>query len=108
MFDSGTRNTYVTLSIARFLTTTSLAWPVRTRLNDDVKVTKTSAILHAEIEGHPISTHAFVVDEIEINAEGKRIEILFGALAMKLWSIRPIPDENRLDLTHYPEVFVEY
>jgi hypothetical protein len=43
-----------------------------------------------------------VIDEIGQDEEGKPIEILFGALAMQQWGIRPVPDEERLDLTHYP------
>jgi hypothetical protein len=27
---------------------------------------------------------------------------------MQRWGIRPVPDEERLDMTHYPEEFVEY
>jgi hypothetical protein len=108
LFDTGMRNTYVSVSIAKVLTTTSVVRPVRTRLSDEVKETHTSAILNAEVDGHAISTHAFVVDHIETDAEGRPVEIFFGALAMKQWGILPIPDENRLDLTHYPEVFVEY
>ena len=52
--------------------------------------------------------HALVVDEIGKDEEGKPIEILFGALAMKQWGIRPVPDEERLDLSHYPDEFVEF
>ncbi len=28
-------------------------------------------------------------------------------LALQQWGIRPISDEERLDLSHYPEEFVE-
>jgi hypothetical protein len=49
-----------------------------------------------------------VIDRIGRDEEGIRIEILFGALAMQQWSIRPIPDTERLDLTHYPEEFIEF
>jgi hypothetical protein len=31
-----------------------------------------------------------------------------GKLAMQQWGIRPVPDEERLDLTHYPKEFVEF
>jgi len=64
--------------------------------------------LHARVDGHQISTLALVIDEIGRDEDGKPIEILFGALAMQQWGIRPIPDEERLDLTHYPEEFVEF
>jgi len=29
-------------------------------------------------------------------------------LALRQWGIRPVPDEGRLDLSHYPEEFVEF
>ena len=49
-----------------------------------------------------------MIDQIGKDEDGKPIEILFGALAMQHWGIRPVPDEERLDLSHYPEVFVEF
>lgn len=73
-----------------------------------MKETNTGAVLNADIEGHSISTYALVIDEIGKDEDGKPIEILFGALAMQQWGIRPIPDEEKLDLSHYPEEFVEF
>jgi len=57
-----------------------------------------------------------VVDEIGNDETGKPIEILFGALAMQQWGIRLIPEpvlseverQEKLDLSHYPEEFVEF
>lgn len=66
------------------------------------------ALLEAEVEGRLISTHAMVIDEIGNDEDGTPIEILFGALAMQQWGIRPIPDEEKLDLSHYPEEFLEF
>lgn len=108
LFDTGARNTYVTPSVARVLQTSTTAHAFKTALGGAVKETNTSAILEAEIEGHPISTHALVIDEIGKDENGTSIEILFGALAMQQWGIRPVSDEERLDLTHYPEEFVEF
>ena len=73
-----------------------------------MKETNTGAVLNADIEGHSISTHALVIPEIGKDEDGKPIEILFGALAMQQWGIRPVPNEERLDLSHYPEEFVEF
>ncbi len=73
-----------------------------------MKETNTEAFLHAEIQGHSISTHALVINEIGRDEDGTPIEILFGALAMQQWGIRPVPDEEKLDLTHYPEEFIEF
>ena len=44
------------------------------------------------VEGLPIRTNARVLEEIGSDEEGKRIEILIGALAMQEWGIRLIPD----------------
>jgi len=49
-----------------------------------------------------------VLDNIGADDDGREIEILFGAIAMQQWGIRPVSDEERLDLTHYPEEFVEF
>lgn len=108
LFDTGARNTYVSPSVAQVLKTSSRRHAFRMALGGEVKETKTSAILEAEIEGHPIATHALVIEEIGKDEDGKPIEILFGALAMQQWGIRPIPDEERLDLSHYPDEFVEF
>jgi len=108
LFDIGARNSYVIPSVAQVLKTSTMAHAFKTALGGGIKETKTSAILEAEIQGHPIATHALVIDEIGNDEDGKPIEILFGALAMQQWGIRPVPDEEKLDLSHYPDEFVEF
>jgi len=108
LFDTGARNTYVTSTVAKGLKTSVKPRTIRTALGGEIKETNTAAILEAEIEGHPISTHALVIDEIGKDENCTPIEILFGALAMQQWGIRPVPDEERLDLSHYPQEFVEF
>jgi len=108
LFDTGARNTYVVPAVARLLTTAKAHQPIRTALGGQVQQTDVTALLQAEIEGHQISTHALVVDRIGADEDGQPIAILFGALAMQQWGIRPIPDEERLDLSHYPDEFVEF
>jgi len=108
MFDTGARNTYVVPAVAQRLSTSKAPRPIRTAFRGQIKQTDTTAVLQAEIEGRQISTHAMVVDEIGLDEDGKPIDILLGALAMQQWGIRPLPDEERLDLSHYPEEFVEF
>jgi hypothetical protein len=31
----------------------------------------------------------------------------FGALAMQQWGIRPLPDQEKLDMSHYSSDFLE-
>ena len=73
-----------------------------------MKKASKAALLVADVEGHIISTNAYVINEIGHDEEGKAIDVLFGALAMQQWGIRLVPKEERLDLTHYPKEFVEY
>jgi len=108
LFDTGARNTYVIPVVAKMLTTSEMPRPIRSAIGGGVKVTRRTALLQAEVEGRKISTHAMVVDEIGNDEDGRAIEILFGALAMQQWGIRPVPDEEKLDFSHYPEEFVEF
>ncbi|MHC4503735.1 MAG: hypothetical protein ACYTFI_10550 [Planctomycetota bacterium] len=108
LFDTGARNTYVIPAVADLLVTTEAATPFRTALGGTVKEAKKRAVLEAEVEGHPISTHAMVLDEIGTDEDGRPIEILFGALAMQQWGIRPVPDEEKLDLSRYTDEFIEF
>jgi len=108
LFDSGARNTYVIPSVAEVLKTSATPRTIRTALGGGVKETNTEAVLHAEIEGHSVSTYALVIEEIGKDEDGNPIEILFGALAMQQWGIRLNPAEKKLDLSHYPDEFLEF
>jgi hypothetical protein len=108
LFDSGARNTYVIPSAAESLKTSPTPRTIRTVRGGTVRETTRVALLEGEIEGHPFSTHALVIDEIGNDKDGKPIEILFGALAMQQWGIRLNPTEEKLDLSHYPDEFVEF
>jgi hypothetical protein len=64
--------------------------------------------LVGKLEGRPIEVDAYVLDEIGRDDDGRPIDLVFGALAMQRWCIRLVPDEERLDLTHYPAEFTEF
>ena len=108
LFDTGARRTYIIPAVARLLKTSLAPETFRPALGGAVHETNTQAILNARIEGRPISTSAWVINEIGQDEDGKDIEILFGALAMQEWGIRLIPDEERLDLSRYSRDFVEF
>jgi len=108
LFDTGARNTYVVPEVASTLATSRVERPFRSALGGAVREAHETALLECEVEGRPVSVHAMVVDEIGRDDKGTLIEILFGALAMQQWGIRPVPDEERLDLSHYPDEFVEF
>ena len=108
LFDTGARNTYIVPKVASQLVTSKIEKPFRSALGGGVKEAKEMALLESEVEGHRISTHAMVIDSIGNDEDGTPIEILFGALAMQQWGIRLIPEQEKLDLSHYPEEFLEF
>ena len=108
LFDSGARNTYIVPEVAAGLSTTTLPRPTYTKLGGETKVSSQASVLTGEVQGKPFHTEAMVIDRIGVDEEGKEIEILFGALAMQQWGIRLVPAEEKLDLSHYPEEFVEF
>jgi hypothetical protein len=108
LFDSGARNSYIVPAVAALVPTSKVEQPFRSRLGGSVKESKETAHLEALVEGHRISFHAMVIDNIGNDETGTPIEILIGALAMQQWGIRLIPAEEKLDLTHYPEEFLEF
>lgn len=108
LFDSGARNTYVTPSVAQMLKTSPTPRTIHTALGGGIKDTNTAAVLNANIEGRAVSTHALVIENIGRDEDGNPIEILFGALAMQQWGIKFNPPEEKLDLTNYPDEFVEF
>ena len=108
LFDSGSRNTYVTSEVAENLMVSEPPEPLHTALGGSVRAITQTAVLNGKLEGRPISTHAMVVDRIGLDENGKPIDILFGALAMQQWGIRLVPEAEKIDLSHYPEEFVEF
>lgn len=108
LFDSGARNTYVIPTVAEILKTSATPRTIRTALGGTVKEINRAALLEGEIQGYSFSTHAMVIEEIGNDEDGNKIEVLFGALAMQQWGIRLNPAEEKLDLSHYPEEFVEF
>jgi len=108
LFDTGARNTYIVPRVAALLTTSALQKPIRTGPGGKVRDVNRAAVLDAEVQGCRISTHAMVVDDIGNDEDGKPIEVLFGALAMQQWGFRPVPDEERLDMSHFSQEFVEF
>src|SRR2546421_4902741 len=108
LFDSGARNTYIVPEVAALLSPVQSSHPFRAALGGSVQETSTTAVLDAEVEGHPISTHAMVIDHIGLDDDGKPIEVLLGSLAMQQWGIRLNPEQEAIDLTHYPNEFLEF
>lgn len=58
--------------------------------------------------GHQLHFEANVVEEIGKDEDGRRIEVLFGALAMQAWGLKRDPPRERLDWSHFSTDLVEF
>jgi len=108
LFDSGAKNTYVSAEAAQGLSRTHLPVPRPAGIGGRVRHAAEICVLVGSLQGKIIEVDAYVLDEIGVDEEGHSIDILFGALAMQKWGIRLVPEEERLDLSHYPEEFTEF
>ena len=108
LFDSGSRNTYISRQAAQGLALKDLSVPAKAVLDGKSHEIAQICPLEAEIEGHSVDTLARVIDDIGADEHGRPIEILFGALSMQEWGIRLDLRNERLDWTHYSKEFVEY
>lgn len=108
LFDSGARNTYVIPEVAAHLAIAHLPQPTVTKLGGETKVSTQATVLVGQIAGKPFHTEAMVIDSIGPDEDGRPIEVIFGALAMRQWGIRLIPETEELDLSHYPSEFLEF
>lgn len=109
LFDSGAEKTYVLHEVAapfgprRFRP----AWPAL--LGGAAHKIDHDCILEAVVDGKVVRVRAYVIDRIGMDKKTQRpFEVLFGALAMQEWNIELDLKRERLDMSHYPDEFVEF
>ncbi|MBI4678811.1 MAG: hypothetical protein HY748_14630 [Elusimicrobia bacterium] len=108
LFDTGARNTYVIEDVAKDLPVFKIEHSEPVSLGGKMHHVTENCWLECMIDGLPVRSHARVLDAIGPDENGTNIEILIGALTMQEWGIRPVPDEEKLDMGHYPKEFVEF
>jgi len=108
LFDTGARNTYLTKEVAANLQTFIMPDTNPVALGGKVHTLREDCRLLCKINGHQIIDTAFVLDGIGIDEDGKPIEILIGALLMQRWGIICVPEKETIDMSHYPNEFVEF
>ena len=108
LFDTGSLNNYVVEDFASLGIVAPLAEPRTTGLGDAVRRVEKRCMLSCRIQNRMLDVYALVLPEIGPDESDKRIEFLFGALEMQRWGIVPVPQEERIDMSHYPEMWVEY
>ena len=108
LFDTGARNSYILKTEAAPFGPRPIPIPRTVGLGGKTRTLSDICLVVALLEGRQVEFEAYVVDELGMDDGGRPIQILFGALAMQKWGVRPIPDEERLDLTHFSEEFNEF
>lgn len=108
IFDTGSRNSYVVRSSVVGLPTQPVSPPQKVGLGGTTRVLTEGCNINATIESKRVFFQAFILDDMGTDLAGRPIQMIFGALAMQQWGIRPLPDEERLDLSHYSEEWIEY
>lgn len=108
LFDTGARNTYISQELSFGLPTSEFHVSNPILLGGRTHNIKKACLLDCKIKGYHVNTNAFVLDEIGQDEDGKKIDVLIGALVMQQWGIIPVPEKEDIDMSHYPKEFVEF
>jgi hypothetical protein len=98
LFDTGSMHTYVLSYLLENAPVRTLSRPYKVALGGKTIIVDKHCSIQGKIEGLDFHTEVVPLDEIgKIN--GKKIDILIGALTMEEWEIIPNPKDGTLDLT---------
>jgi hypothetical protein len=98
LFDTGSLHTYVALRLLESAPSQALRHPYKVALGGRTFEVKIHCSIQGAIEGLEFHTEAVPIDEIG-NVDGRKIDIIIGALTMEEWEIIPNPKEGTLDLS---------
>jgi hypothetical protein len=108
LFDSGARHSYIVADAAPAADVKPLLVEQTMALGGKSHIVREVCLVFARVEGHQLHFEANVVEEIGKDEDGRRIEVLFGALAMQAWSLKLDPPRERLDWSNFSNDFVEF
>jgi hypothetical protein len=98
LFDTGSLHTYVATQLLGDAPSGPLRHPYKVALGGRTFEVKIHCSIRGGIEGLEFHTEAVPIDEIG-NVDGKKIDVIIGALTMAEWEIIPNPKEGTLDLS---------
>lgn len=108
LFDTGIRISCITEEASKHLPAETLAVKRVFALGDRHHEISKACIVQASLEGNPVAFQAYVIDEIGKDEEGRSIDVLFGAIAMKSRGIKLDIENEKLDLTQLAHDIVEF
>lgn len=108
LFDTGAMHTYIENQFVQNVPVQVLSQPYKVGLGGGEIEVKRYCIIQGKIEGLDFATLAIPVDDLG-EADGKRINLIIGALTMEEWEIIPDPKNGTLDLSGLKRrTFIEY
>jgi hypothetical protein len=108
LFDSGTRNSYISSVAASGLSLLPVRGDRKSALGGREHQVTHVCHVPTRLDGNNLELSANVVDEIGPDENGRPIEVLFGALAMQQWNIKLDLLNERLDLSKISHDFIEF
>lgn len=108
LFDSEVTNCFISAKAAKGLSTTTLKTPRPGKFGGKRRLAKEVCLLSGKLEGQWLDLGAYVLDEVGLDDEGRPIDLVVGLLGMRQWNIVLVPEEGRLDLSHFPKEFIEF
>jgi hypothetical protein len=107
LFDSDARHSYIVADAAPPADVKFLPAERVTALGGRTHKVRQVCLVFAEVEGHRLDFAANVLEEIADDEDGRRIEVLFGALAMQAFGLKLDLKNERLDWSHFSTELVE-
>ncbi|MEW6609631.1 MAG: hypothetical protein AB1414_19660 [bacterium] len=98
LFDTGSMHTYVVNHLLKGVAIRRLSEPYKVALGGRIVDVKEYCAIEGKIEGLVFHTEVIPIDEVG-RVDGKKIDILIGALTMEEWEIIPNLKNATLDLS---------
>lgn len=108
LFDSGARNSFAVPSVVALGRRMRLKAPLPVAIGGRRTGVREQCTLEGTLRGRRLVLNALVLPGIGHGEKGPPIEVLVGALAMRMGGIELDLKRERLDLTHYTREFVEF
>jgi len=108
LFDSEVTNCFISAEAANGLPKTTLKFPRPGNFGGKPCVATEVCLLAGKLEGHYLDSGAYVLDEVGKDDQGRPIDLVVGVLGMRQWNIVLVPEEGRLDLSHFTKEFIEF
>ena len=101
LFETGARNSYIMQDAVGGLPTWTLVKPLNAPLGGASHTVRSECALVGGIEGYDFSVKARVIEDLGVDEDGKRIDVLFGARAMQDHGINVDVVDRRLDFSKF-------